>query len=415
MFYLAGIVITFFLAFILWSKQGKSIADKVLAAWLCVMGFHLFLFYLFITGEIYKYPYLLGIQFPLPLVHGPLLYLYVITETRYNHFRNFFWLHFLPALLTLVLLMRFLRLSSAEKISVFQQDGVGFEMETNLITIATIISGFVYVFLSLVELNRYKKQIADEYSDIEKINLHWLRYLIFGILAIWLIVAFRQDDFIIFGAVVIFVILLGYFGIKHVGIFTYQQTLGVGNISNRKHNPSLNIKDDTPVTTDKLSIQDDSITEIEKETDHIEADSIGDETASLAGESKQKYERSTLPQEQADKIHHGLIDLMQTEKSYKESELTLAGLANRLSVHPHKLSQVINTYENKNFYDYVNLLRIEEFKHIVHLPKNRQFTLLSLAYEAGFNSKTAFNRNFKKITGQSPSDYLKAANIQLAE
>ena len=82
MFYLAGIIITFFLALILWTKKGKTIADVVLAAWLCVMGVHLFLYYLHITGDIYKHSYLLGVQFPLPLLHGPFLYLYTVTVTH---------------------------------------------------------------------------------------------------------------------------------------------------------------------------------------------------------------------------------------------------------------------------------------------------------------------------------------------
>jgi AraC-like DNA-binding protein len=145
--------------------------------------------------------------------------------------------------------------------------------------------------------------------------------------------------------------------------------------------------------------------------DHLSPDS-----ASAPGaEVKPKYERSGLQPEVAERIHNDLGRLMLSEKTYRESELTLAGLADLLDVHPNNLSQVINSYENKNFYDYINQLRVEDFKHIVHLPKNRQFTLLSLAFEAGFNSKTAFNRNFKKVTGLSPSAYLKEERIELAE
>ncbi|MNY28251.1 Helix-turn-helix domain protein [compost metagenome] len=69
--------------------------------------------------------------------------------------------------------------------------------------------------------------------------------------------------------------------------------------------------------------------------------------------------------------------------------------------------------EKKSFYDYINELRIEEFKIIVVLPENQKFTLLSLAYDVGFNSKTSFNRNFKNITGLSPTAYLQQQKIQL--
>ena len=82
-------------------------------------------------------------------------------------------------------------------------------------------------------------------------------------------------------------------------------------------------------------------------------------------------------------------------------------LARRLNTHPNYLSQVINEKEGKNLYDYVNTLRIEEFIKLVSQPHNQNLTLLSLAYECGFNSKSSFNRYFKKTTGQSPSEYLK--------
>ncbi len=98
---------------------------------------------------------------------------------------------------------------------------------------------------------------------------------------------------------------------------------------------------------------------------------------------------------------------MENEKLFKNSELTLTQLSQTLNVHPNTLSQVINSVEQKNFYDYINFQRVEEFKKAMALPENQKFTLLSLAFECGFNSKTAFNRNFRKVTGVSPSEYLK--------
>ena len=110
------------------------------------------------------------------------------------------------------------------------------------------------------------------------------------------------------------------------------------------------------------------------------------------------------------RLKRSMID----EKSFKDLDLTLTLLAKRLNVHPNHLSQVINTYEQKNFYDYINWLRVEEFKSLVVRPESQQYTLLSLAHECGFNSKTTFNRNFKKVTGLSPSEYLSKAEITLS-
>ena len=97
---------------------------------------------------------------------------------------------------------------------------------------------------------------------------------------------------------------------------------------------------------------------------------------------------------------------MQQEKFYTEPELTLAALAEKLNIHPNYLSQVINEKEGKSFYDYINTLRVEEFIRLILIPENSKFTMLSLASDCVFNSKSSFNKNFKKVTGQSPSEYL---------
>jgi AraC-like DNA-binding protein len=91
---------------------------------------------------------------------------------------------------------------------------------------------------------------------------------------------------------------------------------------------------------------------------------------------------------------------------FTNSELNLSELATRLNIYPNYLSQTINEREGVNFYDYVNNLRIEEFKRLILIPENQKYTFLALAFDCGFNSKSAFNRFFKKSTGLSPSEYL---------
>lgn len=111
-------------------------------------------------------------------------------------------------------------------------------------------------------------------------------------------------------------------------------------------------------------------------------------------------------------LHEKITVLMDTEKAYTESELSLSDLANRLGTLPNYLSQVINDKEGKNFYDYINTLRIEEFKRLIAIPENQVYTMLSLSYDCGFNSKSTFNKNFKKATKQSPSQYLNSLIIE---
>jgi AraC-like DNA-binding protein len=98
---------------------------------------------------------------------------------------------------------------------------------------------------------------------------------------------------------------------------------------------------------------------------------------------------------------------MDEQKPYTNSKLNLVELAHHLKLPPYVLSKIINTGFGKNFFDFVNGYRVEEFKRRVEEPRFRNYTLLSIAFDVGFNSKTAFNRSFKKITNQTPSSYFK--------
>src|SRR5690606_24165189 len=128
-----------------------------------------------------------------------------------------------------------------------------------------------------------------------------------------------------------------------------------------------------------------------------------------------KYGNSSLTEEQIRQIHTNLQELMQREKPHCTPGLTLPDLARQLNVHPNTLSQVINSIEQKNFFDYINRLRVEEFKSRVVKTENQKYTMLFLAHECCFNSKTSFNRNFKNSTGQSPTEYLKHIQIELTQ
>jgi len=124
MLYLAGIVITIFLSVLLTGKKHKTTADIILIVWLTVIAFHLFLFYFFITGKIYDYPALMGIELPYPLLHGPLLFLYTVALTRHQARFKMAWLiHLVPVLIIYLFLIPFFSLPAAEKINVYRNNG----------------------------------------------------------------------------------------------------------------------------------------------------------------------------------------------------------------------------------------------------------------------------------------------------
>lgn len=364
MLYLTGIIITFFLAVILASKKNKSEADTILAFWLFCTGFHLFLYYLHYKNDFASFPLLLGLELPMPLVQGPFLYLYTSALTNQNQNKKYSFLHFLPFAIAVLSLIPFFSLSFEEKLKVFQNEGKGYENLILILYSAILVSGIVYALLSLKKLSKHQKNISEAFSSTEKINLRWLQYLILGSSIIWIVVIFYEDEYI-FSVVVFYLMFIGYFGIKQVGIFT-NQTIAENVVLNIPSNQNIEN------TSEKV-----------------------------------KYEKSSLSSEELQSIHQKLTEIMETGKLYKNPDLTLAELSQKLNIHPNVLSQVINSAEGKNFYDYINSQRVEEFKKLILLPENQKFTLLSIAFECGFNSKTAFNRNFKKATGLSPSEFLK--------
>lgn len=391
MLYIIGITITFFLVMLLAGKRHKTEADKILVIWLCVTGIHLLSYYNYVSQLYFQFPYFLGFELPLPLVHVPFLYLYTTSLTGQSS-KNWFkiW-HFLPFFATYILFFDFLTSPILYKIQVYEEQGRGYEWQRNLMNLAIIVSGIIYISLSLWKLRKHRKNINVEFSNTEKINLNWLRYLIYGTTGIWIFVILGNDE-LIYGAVVVYILFLGYFGIRQVGIFTHFHPIVL---------PASGELPDNMISKGHLNI-----TTAEKEGSLNEAFQGG--SIEL---QEVKYQKSGLSEAAASLIHERLIQLMRDEKVFRNPEITLTELSQKLNVHPNILSQVINSKEQKNFFDYINSQRVETFKEIVSLPENQKFTLLSLAFDCGFNSKTSFNRNFKKTTGLSPSEYLQHENI----
>ena len=355
MFFVAGIGIAVFIEFLLISKKNKSTSDLVLTLWMFLILVHLFLLYIDITEDVYNFPFLLGIELPLPLLQGVFLYLYTSYVTnQLPRDRRILILHFVPAAAMYIYLVSFFILPADQKIQVYRNHGAGYELFNMLKSYAIICSGIAYVVWSVVLLKSHRANMRDQFSDLHRVNLRWLQILTFGLGGIWILVIFFRNEVLVLAGIVIFVFLIGFFGVRHGQIFAPGQM---------------------PVTAD---------------------------------EQKKKYPKSGLTEETSRKLHQALKERMTEDELFKKSDLSINDLSSKLGVHPNYLSQVINQEENKNFYDFVNTYRIEEFKRLMAAQKNQQFTLLALAYDCGFSSKSSFNRYFKKATGQTPSEYASA-------
>lgn len=118
-------------------------------------------------------------------------------------------------------------------------------------------------------------------------------------------------------------------------------------------------------------------------------------------------ERALLTEEEVTEYLGTLNQCMAERNPFKDQELSLRSLADQIHLHPNKLSWLLNQSLGKNFNDYVNGYRLEAFKKMALDPDNKHLTLLGLAYDAGFKSKSTFNDYFRKHEGLTPKEWVK--------
>ena len=99
---------------------------------------------------------------------------------------------------------------------------------------------------------------------------------------------------------------------------------------------------------------------------------------------------------------------MHRDKPYTNPDLKIADLATMLGRSAHTLSYLFNQHLNRNYYDYINDYRIEEFKRLINEDEYSKYTLSALAELCGFSSRASFFRYFKKATGITPNEYIRS-------
>lgn len=118
-----------------------------------------------------------------------------------------------------------------------------------------------------------------------------------------------------------------------------------------------------------------------------------------------KYSRSGLKEQEATEVYSRLYSLLQTDKIYLQSNLSIETIASRLGVSRHHLSQVVNERFQKPYFELINEFRLNEVKERLRNPKYRNITIAAIAMDSGFNSVSSFNDLFKKQAGITPSQY----------
>lgn len=124
-------------------------------------------------------------------------------------------------------------------------------------------------------------------------------------------------------------------------------------------------------------------------------------------ESSSNNKKELLDEQQIKSQSEQILEYMSNQKPFLDAGLSLRSLADQVGLSPNQLSLVINEGLGQNFNNFVNHYRVEEFKTLAKDPAHANMTIVGLAFECGFNSKTVFNTYFKQKTGLTPSEFLK--------
>jgi len=313
-----------------------------------------------VVGLVARWPHLLGVDFPVTLLYGPALYLYVRAMLTGRSARRSDGLHLVPFMLLVLGLLPFYLQSAEAKVQLLSRPDGFWSRMLRVLTALKLAHASGYLLSTLYLLVRYRQRLQQLWLTVHR---RWLRVLLLGGLAL---AGFGIGGYLLTAA-----------SLAPVG-------LDAGSIF-----------DDLTLWALALFVCALSYAGL----------SLSPAFVPPAHPEKPRYARSGLDPEAIARIREQVLALMETEKLYSQPDLTLQALAERLGISPHNLSEVLNTVFGQSFYDFVNGYRVREVQALLADPNRAHLTILALAMEAGFSSKSTFNAAFKKHTGLTPSAY----------
>jgi len=362
-----GVLLTVFL----FSIKANKISNRLLGLLTFCWALLLLQFPMQEHGLYRNHPHLLKTVSPLLLALFPLLYLHVKYLLSYfNKFQTRDLIHFLPFVINILLFSDFYFMGADEKLALIRNPTPYYKIVGIIGDEVVASQGIIYSIFILKRLARYKREILNYQSNIDRIVIKTLFAGVILIFISWIIgtIGVNLDVFNIpvnvdlFIAVYLILVVVIYF-ISYVAIKTPE----VFKLDERKMRTIFFKEDESEIVK--------QMPEIEEFNPELEG------------------------------FNEQLITFMADGKPYLNSDLSLQELAEELHLTRHQLSNIINKKHDKNFYDFINSYRTEEVKRLMEDPVNHNLKLISLAYDAGFNSKASFNRIFKKMTNMTPSQY----------
>lgn len=364
---LQGLVLVLILIF---KKEDNKKARLFLALILFGLSMNLLYYFFYVVGLTSKFPALKLIYLPWSIFSAICFYLYIAFISPFKkRLTTVNKLGFLPFLIFSVLLV-FTKWSNY--FSLFES-----QISTNYIDLLFITEEYFGVvfsllmgFLSYKELNRIEKEVQQEFSNYNKSKLQFHKRLIlvvFTFCIVWVVaITYAQINNVASVSI--------YFSIWLFMAFVIHWIAWTGFIKDEALLPVFKNK------------------------------KIANSVASI---ETIKQNNTSLKFDKNNSHYKILISLFEEDQLFLEPDLSLDILSNKLGISKSYLSALINQTTNSNFYHFVNSYRIEYLISLFKAKKNEEFTILSLAFDAGFNSKSTFQAFFKKIKGKTPTQYIK--------
>ncbi|MBR2649672.1 MAG: helix-turn-helix domain-containing protein [Sediminibacterium sp.] len=325
--------------------------------------------------------------FYMPLQHallmGPVIYFY--TQSLLNpgfKFTKKQLFHFAPGILYVVWTIIVAVVDRLILKKYYLMDGQNDPDFDDWYVVLGLVSFLIYLIKSITYYTNYRKFIVQELSFADSLQFKWIGNFLIGCLIYF------------FSTLIMYLLYLLGINLLYSQTWWYYMLFAIVFYYIAISGYSFSIETKKSFQLDFLKYQMPGL---------LAAPEITTEDASFELIEQTKEQK----QDQAD--YEGwqlkILNAVKDEEMFKDPELTLTDLAKHLGTNSSVLSKIINRAFQMNFNDFINRYRVEEVKKQLQNPKNASLTIMSLAYDAGFNSKATFNRAFKKHTGENPSKY----------
>ncbi|TMM53150.1 AraC family transcriptional regulator [Maribacter algarum] len=358
--YLYVALIGFYIAIILhFNKKVESTAKILISAFIFIHSIFILHIFLSITKYQFQFPHTYRLSTVFSFLYGPLLYLYFKRITQQHRFKKIDLLHFLPTLIFAIYLFPGYLMSADEKLEIMLgRANIGRSFSDVSIIVLKLLSLLIYGYFIRRMYMASKKNIQlDRENKIWQKNIFIIHMLYVVCYSVYGTLLANNINFgVLYHIQVVcmasMVMYLGYSANVQPGVFN-------GSFS-----------------FNKLLF---------------------------------KYKKSGLTKSLSLELKENLIYLFDKEKIYKESNLCLDTLSDKLNTTRHNASQVINEHFKMSFHELINTYRIQEAKAILNSDIKKNLNIIDVAYEVGYNNKVTFNKAFKKDTQLTPSQYQRIA------